>query len=481
MGMIDAQTVKRYSIVSTVLMENAGIAVSNHVIDNYNGSTVIVLCGPGNNGGDGFVAARHLANKHYRVTIGLFSPKTAFKGDAKLNMDIARKMHIPMFNALNSKRLSDELKNADIIIDGIFGTGFHGQIQSRFIKPLDMINSSGKTIVSIDIPSGVNGLTGYTDTHAIHAQSTVSFAAVKTGVLWQDAMLHTGDLFVADISIPDELIASKKHFYMLDRDTVEAIYNLLPVKNKPYAHKMQKGKILIVGGNRGMQGAPQMSAISALKAGAGISYVHLLEKGGRKFYPETVFTDNYSKLISKDVPLIVGPGMGTDSRAKDILIEIMKASNNMIIDADAINILSTMPKKIVKTLIAGRILTPHPEEFRRISGYTFSNIQEKIESAERFARRYNVLLVLKSPPTIITDGKTTFIFPFMSDKMATAGSGDVLCGIIGGLLASGTDMFYSALIGVYLHFVAGIGVPSYSISADDIINNIGNVAEELFH
>lgn len=480
MGSIDALAEKKYSIPSIVLMENAGIAVCNHILDNYSAGNVLVLCGPGNNGGDGFVVSRHLANKHYNVHIGLFSKNSSFTGNAKTNMGIARKMRIPMFNGFDRNKMKKAIRDADLIVDGVFGTGFHGELNKDFAGIFQLLNESKKIIVSIDIPSGVNGLTGQTAKHALHAKSTVSFAALKTGVLWNEAMLYAGDLYLADISIPDELIESKKHFYMLDRNTVQSIHNSMTKRTKPYAHKMEKGKLMIIGGGRGMQGAPQMSAISAIKSGAGISYVYLIEKGGHKFYPETVFIENYAKLIKKNMPVIIGPGMGRDGRAKDILIDVLKKPNDIIIDADAINILSGMPKKIIKPLIEGRILTPHPEEFRRLSGYSFSNIEEKIRFAERFAHRYNVLLVLKSPPTIVTDGKSTFIFPFMSPKLATAGSGDVLCGIIGGMMASGIEMFYAALMAVYVHFLAGVNSSAYAVSADDIVNNINNAAGDLF-
>ena len=178
--------------------------------------------------------------------------------------------------------------------------------------------------------------------------------------------------------------------------------------------------------------------------------------------------------------IVIGPGLGTDEKAKEILINVLLNNDNVIIDADAINILSKMSKGVVKKLIKGKILTPHPEEFKRISGFSFSNIQEKIEKAEIFAKKNQLLLVLKSPPTIITDGKTTFVFPFMSDKLATAGSGDILAGIMGGLLSSGIDMFQSTLISVYIHFLSAIKTKGMSVSANEIIKNLPLTCKEIF-
>ncbi len=479
MGKIDKLTEKKYGIKSIVLMENAGLSVSNHIIEHFKPARILVMCGPGNNGGDAFVAARHLYNKHYNVHIALFAQHKKFTGNALINMEIARKLKIPIFSAFNKHKFSQAVNNSDLIIDGVFGTGFKGKLKSSYIQPFKTINKSKKDIVSIDIPSGIDGLTGIPAEYALKAVNTVTFAAAKTGLLWNRALMHTGDLFVADISIPDEAILCQKHFYMLNRDTVHMLYNNFIAQQKPFVHKMEKGRLLVIGGDKGMQGAPQMSAISGLKSGAGVSYVYLIEQASKKFYAETVFTEDYNTLLDKQVPVIIGPGMGTGIEAQSILKHVLEKSQNALIDADGINILSMLPKKTMHSLIRGRIITPHPEEFRRLSGCSFSNIDEKIKCAEQFALKHNTLLVLKSPPTIITDGKTTFIFPFMSEKLATAGSGDVLAGIIGGLIAAGMGIFYAALTGVYLHFVSGINARGKSITADDIIKNINKETEGL--
>ncbi len=481
MSKIDKQTTKKFGIDSLMLMENAGVSVANHITENYPFRNILILCGPGNNGGDGFVVARHLFNKNYNIKIGILSKNGKYIGDALKNFSIIKKMKIPYFNAFNqTKILRESLKESDILIDAIFGIGFSGQIRNSYIPIFKMLKKQKKPIISVDIPSGINGLTGEVGKYAITAETTIAFAAIKTGLLWNEALINAGNLFVSDISVPNDLIASYKHSYLLDRDTVNLLKNDSHFSSKPYSHKMQKGKILIIGGNEGMQGAPQMSAISALKTSSGISYIYLLKKGGRRFYPETVFIDDYKKMMKKCNAIVIGPGLGTDEKAKEILINVLLNNDNVIIDADAINILSKMSKGVVKKLIKGKILTPHPEEFKRISGFSFSNMQEKIEKAEIFAKKNQLLLVLKSPPTIITDGKTTFVFPFMSDKLATAGSGDILAGIMGGLLSSGIDMFQSTLISVYIHFLSAIKTKGMSVSANEIIKNLPLTCKEIF-
>lgn len=482
MGKIDSKTPEKYGIKSLILMENASIALSNYIISNFSGRRITILAGPGNNGGDGLALARHLLNKNYSVKVFLFAKPSKYSDDSRTNYDILKKMNGEIINGFKHKRkLVHAVKNADIIVDGLFGTGFKGEIRDNFLHVFKTLEKYDATVVSIDIPSGLNGTTGIPAEHAVKAHSTVSFAAAKTGMLWNRAMGHVGNLIIADISIPKALIEKHDPYFLLDREMVGIIRSDLPGR-KQWLHKMEKGRIGVIGGNSGMQGAPQMTGMAGLKTGAGIVYVHLLKKTDRKFYPEIVFSNSYKDIIKNNNTIVLGPGLGRDSRAESVVSYILKRkrkNKNIIIDADAINIIAKMPNDIKKVYLRGRIVTPHPGEFKRLTGKSFDSIDEKISLSREFCKTYNTLLVHKSPPTIITDSQTTFIFPFMSEKLATAGSGDALSGIIAGFLAGHVNPFYAALLGVYIHFRAGADLDNPSPTAGNIIDNISLVMEDF--
>jgi len=310
---------------------------------------------------------------------------------------------------------------------------------------------------------------------------TVVLGILKTGVLWNEASQYTGEVYLADISIPNELIMSQSPFVVPDKLFISEMLNHSAHHVDEWTYKTKKGSLGIVGGAKGMQGAPQLSGISALKSSSGIVYLHMLAKTNKLLFPELVIQDDIDALIAKSSSILIGPGMGVDNSAIDTLMYVLNKSEdkNVIIDADALNIISSMNEKDKRKCLRGRIITPHPEEFKRLSGISFTNIKEKIEAAEEFAGRYNCLLVLKSPPTIITDSKITFIYPNMSRKLATAGSGDILAGIIGGFLSSGIDPFTAAAAGVYVHLLSGEATEGYSVSAVDIIAKISKSTQEV--
>lgn len=472
MGKIDRDATKKYKIPSIVLMENAGLSAVNYIFEHYKFTSALILAGHGNNGGDGFVIARHMFNRNAHVEVLTVSDTAKCTKDAKTNLDILTKLNIPIKTPHSSMpALIKHMDKFDIVIDCIFGTGFRGEIRDPYTHIFKAITKISKPVISIDIPSGIDGLTGKPAKLSVNADSTITFACIKTGMLWPEAMQRCGDLYTADISIPQDLVHDHNPKAVIDRDTAHYLFNRK--QTDKWVHKTAKGKLGIIGGARGMQGAPQMSGISALKAGAGIVYVHLMTDTSRKLYPELVF-ENSPLKISQMENLVIGPGMGTDSSAKELLLSILKhdKNKNILLDADALNILSSVPLKIRKELLQGCIITPHPEEFRRISGMEFNSMDSKISAAEKFAKDTGSLLVLKSPPTIITDGHSTFILPYMSEKLATAGSGDVLAGIIGGLISTGLDPVSSAAAGVFAHFSAGYSAKGKSISAQNIIDMI---------
>lgn len=476
---IDSSAKRKYGISPIQLMENAGAAVANAAVSSYSFNSPLVVCGPGNNGGDGFVAARHLFNRHYDVKVFIID-SSKYSPESLKNLNTLKKMSVPIFNSPASlKKLMGE---SDIIIDAVFGSSFRGNLKEPYSRIIKSINSSGKKVVSIDIPSGMDGSSGRISSDAVRADITVVLGVMKTGLLWNSSIEMTGDVYLADISIPEDAVLAESPFIVPDTDFIrEMVRHSHGHKTDEWTYKTKKGILGIVGGSKGMQGAPQLSGISALKTSSGMVYAFIMSEMKKAVYPEIIISDNIEKMTAKSTAVLIGPGMGTGDESKRVLIDSLKLTEGMksVLDADALNIISGMDEKEKKKSLRGRIITPHPEEFRRLSGSTFSDIREKIESARSFAKRYECLLVLKSPPTIITDSKVTLIFPNMSKKLATAGSGDVLAGIIGSLLSSGLDHFSAAAAGVHIHFKAGDDLKGYSASAGEIANNISKFTDEV--
>lgn len=480
---IDSEAQSRFLIPAIVLMENAAIASCNVLTGRFNPSKCSVICGSGNNGGDGFALARHLKNRNLEIEVVLLGSENRFSDETKINFKILKKLGVKVLKNPSPDKFKKILSSSQLIIDAVFGTGFHNALDSFHRRYFKIINHSKIPVLSLDIPSGIDSNTGEFDSDAIRASVTVTFGFVKTGLLWSNASERAGELIVADISIPVDAIFSKKHYLIIEKEILNAISADSSIRKNEWTHKTEKGKASFVGGGEGMEGSIQFASYSALKSGAGIVYVYMLSQKERRFFPELVFTDNLNDALKKSNVWVIGCGMQNNLKSKEILLEAVKQSKGktILFDADALNIISSMNEADKRRILRGSIITPHPEEFFRLSKMRFNNISEKIYSAEKFAKKYNALVVLKSPPTIITDSKTTMIFPNMNSKLATAGSGDILSGIIGGLMAQGYSPMASSALGVYIHFYSGERSSSANPTASQFINNISKVRREVIN
>jgi len=480
---IDSLASKRYLIPNIVLMENAAIASCNAIVSKWRFSSACVICGRGNNGGDGFGIARHLFNRGVKVTVVIIGDKRPFSAEARQNLRIVQKLGIAINENPSRAVFKRILESSEILVDAVYGTGFRGKLSPSVRKYFKAVNSSGKRVASLDIPSGVDADNGYFDDDCIKPDLTVTFGAVKTGLLWNKASAISGELLIADISIPQEAILSAGGFPIAEKELLSAMVSEEKEKREAWAHKSRKGSAAFIGGKDGMEGSIQMAAKAAMSAGAGITYLFSMSSAKKRFFPEIVFSESAAEAIKKSSAVVAGCGMGTDDESAKVL-EIIKNESrekNVVYDADALNIISKFEERRKKEYLRGAVVTPHPEEFFRLSRRRFFDIAEKIRAAEEFSKHYGCLLVLKSPPTIITDSKTTMIFPNMSRKLATAGSGDVLAGIIGGFISQGYSPFASAATGVYVHFKSGEACKADSPSATDFIRNISKAKREVFN
>ncbi len=482
---LEQSAIKDYGIDGLLLMENAARSFCDTLekeTGSVSGKTVSVFCGKGNNGGDGFAIGRHLSNRGALVSIIIhFSPEE-LKPDAKKNFDIVKNMglSIQFFSEYQDT-------SVDLTIDALFGTGFHGEVTGVEKEMVNAINH-GKTVISVDIPSGTCASDGSVEGDCVRADLTVTFALPKPGHYLYPAKEFCGKVVVAEISIPRHLIeAFPAIFFTLDRD----LRNVLP-KRKENSHKGSFGKVLLFAGSPGMAGAGLMAATAVLKTGAGMATVATAETITNLYaehlkeamtLPLPTRDDHLTgesihvlteKLMTQDV-LLAGCGLGTSDATREILLPLLfSCEKPMVIDADGLNLLSGHIH-IIKNKTIPPVLTPHPLEFSRIIGRTTEDIRKnRIEIAREFAKEFGVILVLKGSDTLIAHPNgAIYICSQSNSGLAKAGSGDVLAGVIAALIAQGATPGDAANLGVYLHSMAGLIAReeqgAYSMLSSDVL------------
>ncbi|MHB9094043.1 MAG: NAD(P)H-hydrate dehydratase [Eubacteriales bacterium] len=478
MQKLDRTAINGLGIPGVVLMENAGLQVVEEIhgiIGNPKGKTVTIFAGKGNNGGDGFVIARHLLNAGAEVKVLLFADITEVAGDAKVNLNILQSMGHKVYpianpNSLNIVKLA--MVYTDLIVDAVYGTGFRGTVPDHVGNIVEIINASGKPVVAVDIPSGLEANTGKIHGPCVKAACTVTFAYAKIGLLIQEGPEHVGRLVVADISIPPDLIRSQavKRFLI----TPEIVRKIMPAR-RPDGHKGTYGRVLVVGGSEGLSGAVAMASSAALKAGAGL--VTLAVPASLHDLMEVKLTEVMTKplpetegvsisvnalpavqdlLDSADV-LALGPGMSTNTETVEFVRQLVAGlSKPAVIDADGLNAL-VGAEELTGKCQAPLILTPHPGEMARLMGIKTQEVQNnRIEIALESSKKWNAVVVLKGAHTVVSspDG-SLYVNPTGNPGMASGGTGDVLTGIIAGLLGQGLAPLEAAVAGVYFHGLAG--------------------------
>ena len=478
MKALDRAAIEDYGISGLVLMENAGrqvVDLIHRVLGEVRGRVVTIFTGKGNNGGDGYVIARHLLNMGAEVKVLSLVNTGEVTGDAAVNLEIWRKIGQKVYivfqgDGINIVRLA--LMNTDFIVDAIYGTGFKGKMPEKTGRIIELLNSSGKPIVAVDIPSGLEADTGRINGPCINAHYTVTFGLPKLGLFLEPGTDFAGEITVADISLPGVLVektAPQRHLI-----TEENVKMWLPRRPSP-AHKGTFGRVLVVAGSKGMTGAASLTGEAALRSGAGLVTVAVpetihnimeekmtevmtapLPDTGKGSLSREALQHILSLLENMDV-LAIGPGL---SQAPEVitlvreLIPLLKIP--CVLDADALNALAG-DAGILKKLQAPAVITPHPGEMARLMGVSPKAIQEdRIENALKAAAAWNVVTLLKGSRTVVAapDG-TVYINPTGNPGMATGGSGDVLTGIIAALIAQGLKPVRAAAAGAYLHGLAG--------------------------
>lgn len=472
---IDRRAIEEIGIPSLVLMENAGLAVVFSVIrrlERPEGASVAIFCGKGNNGGDGFVVARHLARWGADVRVFLAGRVEDMAGDARLQARIAANMGLPIAELESVDGVGEALAGAELAVDALLGTGARGEVTGLPGDLIDALNASAVPVVAVDVPSGLDVDTGQICGRCVRADETVTFGVLKRGLVVYPGAWVAGEITLAPISIPREAVAAEG----ISVRFVEApeACDLLP-QREPWAHKGSAGNVLVIGGSVGMTGAAAMAALSALRVGAGLARLavpgslhDILEIKATEVVTRPVEeTDARSfaavglrealQWAGESECIAIGPGLGRHPETMRALLEVLpEIAAPLIVDADGLNALAEKPE-VFESLSGPVVITPHPGEMSRLLGKNVAEVQgDRIAAAEEAARRFRAIAVLKGARTVVSPPEGgSFINSTGSAAMASAGMGDVLTGAIAGLIAQGLRPADAAVLGVFLHGLAG--------------------------
>jgi hydroxyethylthiazole kinase-like uncharacterized protein yjeF len=489
---IDRISIEEYGIPGLILMENAGRAVAKVVLEEFpDAKKIAIFAGGGNNGGDGFVVARHLLGEGLDVTTYLAVDPKKYKGDALTNFEALRKIGGKLVELKNG---FSEYKDADLIIDALFGTGLDREVEGFYREIINFINSQPVPRVAIDLPSGLNADTGFPLGVSVKADITVTFVLPKIGLAIYPGVDHAGKVYVVDITTP-KFLEKDIPFELITYDTLRKV--LKP--RRPDTHKGTYGHLFILAGSPGKTGAATLTALGALRVGTGLVTVGIpkslnpimeekLTEAMTEPLPETENStlgresiESALKLMSaRKTALAIGPGISTTQDTAQFLYEILKSSSiPIVVDADGITLIAQNPK-ILKELKTPLIITPHPGEMSRLIGKTGEEVQKnRIGVARDFSTMYNVYTVLKGARTVIStpDGRV-FINPTGNPGMASGGMGDVLTGVIGGFLAQGYNPTDACTLGVFAHGLAGDLVARKKGEAGIIAGDVTDILPE---
>jgi NAD(P)H-hydrate epimerase len=501
MRAMDTKTIEELGVPGMVLMENAGRQSYEYILDFIAeiGITgrIDIYCGKGNNGGDGYVIARHFYNNGYPVRILSVGDPKSLKGDAKTNYLICNNYNIPIIVIDSTDQLMAQ-ESSGIIVDALLGTGIKGEVHGLFKDVIDYINDSGVPVVSIDIPSGLNGDLPNVSGSVILADLTVTMALPKRAHLFYPAKKYVGLLDIADISMPESVKNAEK----ITLNQVEFSDLSFPTIEDD-AHKYSSGKLFILAGSPGMTGAASLTASAALRSGVGLVNIGIPQSLNPVMEVKITegltvpLTETIEGMVSKDAlpgiinridwadAIIIGPGCGRGEEPlqvlRDSLLHCLNTSTPTVVDADALFALSE-DQDLCNKLSSDFLLTPHHGEFLRLTSFTREQLlTEPWLCLEQYLSDKNFHVNVKGAPSIVgtSDGQI-YINPTGNAGLAKGGSGDVLAGIIGGLMARGLDPDEAAITGNYIHGeAADLLLSSYgvvSILPSDLID----VLSELF-
>ncbi|MFQ5669134.1 MAG: NAD(P)H-hydrate dehydratase [Acidobacteriota bacterium] len=476
---IDRRAVSRYHIPGLVLMENAGRSVVEHLletVEDLEEASIAVVCGKGNNGGDGLVVARHLHDLGLTPTVFLVAAPGEIEGGAGTNLRILKSLPVPIRRVADSRAWhaggdgENPLLSFDVVVDALLGTGLKGRVRGDYQTIVNDISAAGAYVVAVDIPSGLSGDSHLVQGAAVRAHATVTFVAPKVPHLLPPAEAFCGELVVARIGIPDEAVEDEGvYLEWVDEESLEG--RLLPREES--SHKGDYGHVLIIGGSVGKSGAVRLAAEATLKAGAGrvtaavpcsvraevAAYAPamtepLAETGQGQISRRAVTPLRH--LAESATLLAVGMGAGTGKETQATLRSLVTGARiPVILDADGLNAFAGREE-----LLSGQdrllILTPHPGEMARLAGLSSQEVQkDRVGICRSFAINHACYLVLKGYRTLVgTPEGQVYVNPTGNPGLATAGSGDALTGVLSGLVATGLPATDALILGAFAHGLA---------------------------
>ncbi|MGD8962014.1 MAG: NAD(P)H-hydrate dehydratase [Desulfobacterales bacterium] len=496
---MDRQAIENHSIPGLELMETAGQGATIVLLSLFADQAedgISIVCGKGNNGGDGFVIARELAAKDFNATVYLLAKTEAVRGDAAVNLKRLRALNVPIIEVPDEDRFSkikSDIAHSGLLVDAILGTGLTSDVRGFFKLVIEFINRTGIPVFAVDIPSGLNSDTGQPCGTAIQAQGTATFALAKIGHYTYPGAAYTGKLEIIDIGIPEAVVeAVRPKQYLLAADRIGGYFQPRPAD----MHKGKSGHLMVVAGSTGKTGAAAMTAVSAMRAGAGLVTLGIAESlnpvveaqvlevmtaplsQSRNGILADSALDEVLALADGKSCLAIGPGIGQDAETRSLVEKVISRIDiPMVIDADGLNNIAGQTG-LLKKLKAPAVLTPHPGEMARLIETTPAAIQQnRLECARDFATHFGVHLVLKGAASVIAhpDG-SVFINPTGNPGMASGGMGDVLTGVLAGFIAQGFSPKEAAHAAVYIHGAAAdtlaTSMGPFGYLAGDVINAI---------
>lgn len=497
MRTIDKTAIEGRGIPSEILMENAGRGIAEDIMmlrfSREEPPRFSIFCGKGNNGGDGYVVGRYLAEAGCDITFYFLGPIEKLSRDARLNFDRVAGQGMDLVELKSESDLPDIL-HADYVVDAIFGTGFSGAPRGLAGKVIEYINDQGRPAISVDMPSGLNADTGQHEGEVVQAFLTCTLALPKYGLYVSPGRELAGRVSVIPIGIPQEVV--DEFDLKTDLPSLAELTWLLP-ERPPEGHKGTFGKVLLIAGSLGLTGAAAMAAKSALRCGCGLAKLaaprsvlpiiaplcqeatgHPLPEVSKKGALATRALGEIRDLIEGHDALAIGPGIGQHHETAELIRRLVsKLDKPAVIDADGLNVLAGHMDIVKENPNSHQmVLTPHPGEFYRLTNKKVpTDVHGRLETAAQFASGYNVVLVLKGSPSVIAEpGGRTWVNPTGNNGMASGGTGDVLTGAIASLLAQGMKPAEAAVTGCYIHGLAGdtaiIEMTERALIAGDLID-----------
>lgn len=487
----DQTTINNEPILSIDLMERASLQFVSHFCNDYQSTSWVkhIFCGNGNNGGDGLAIARLLHKTGHPVIVYIIDSTKKFSNDAAINYERLEKetsVKIVFFKSINDLPV---FHKRDVIIDALLGSGLNKPLDGKLLEVVQYLNQSQGIKVSVDIPSGL-----FADTHtpgeAFEANRVYTFQSPKLAFLLPQNGKYVQRFKVLDIKLDTEFLDSIScQYFFTEQKDIQAFYK----PREKFTHKGTFGHALMIAGSIGKVGAAILASKSTLRSGAGLVTTHIPEVGYpflQTCFPEAMCSIDPHSNFWTEMPDIapydaigIGPGIGTATVTKRALTDFLNSNQKpLVLDADALNIIATN-KDLLKHLPVDCIFTPHPKEFQRLAG-TWENDFERLEIQRAFSVKHNLIIVLKGAHTSISDPDGNIYFNSTGNSgMATGGSGDVLTGILTGLLAQGYNAKEAALLGVYIHGLAGnLALEEQSkesLIASDLIGYLGKAFRRL--